>query len=382
MDPGSGRRRDRYSSCGALCALLALALTLAGCSEPQPVRLGFVGGLSGRVADLGIAGRNGVILAVEDWNGRGGINGRPIELLIRDDRQDAEVARAAFRELVAGGVEVVIGHMTSSMSVATVPIANERGVLMVSPTTTTDTLAGIDDQFLRVISPTRGYAAKNARYQAEILKRRRVAAIYDLRNEAYTKSWFDNFRAEFEALGGEVSEPLTFASGPEVDFYALAQRLLEAAPEAVLILANSVDAALLCQQIRKLDPQVGISLSEWAATERLVELGGTAVEGVLIAQFFDRASNDPRYLDFRSRFVQRFSQEPGFAGVAGYDAAQVVLSARAQTDGAGGLKQRILAIGEFSGVQGPLRIDRFGDADRRTYLTTVRNGNFTVIEER
>ena len=61
-----------------------LALLVA-CQKPEPIRIGFVGGLSGRVADLGGAGRNGVQLALEQRNAAGGINGRSVELVVRDD---------------------------------------------------------------------------------------------------------------------------------------------------------------------------------------------------------------------------------------------------------------------------------------------------------
>ena len=74
--------------------ILSVALVTA-CSDPEPVKLGFIGGTSGRVADLGIAGRNGFLLAVEEQNAKGGINGRPIEIYFRDDQQNASLASDA-----------------------------------------------------------------------------------------------------------------------------------------------------------------------------------------------------------------------------------------------------------------------------------------------
>lgn len=62
----------------------ACALLLAGCSDPQPIRIGLIAGLSDRGSDFGESVRNGVILAVEEQNAAGGINGRPIELIVRD----------------------------------------------------------------------------------------------------------------------------------------------------------------------------------------------------------------------------------------------------------------------------------------------------------
>ena len=70
-------------------------LALAACAPPEPLRLGFVGGLSGRVADLGIEGRNGAMLAVEQRNKLGGVNGRQVELVVEDDQQNVDAARMA-----------------------------------------------------------------------------------------------------------------------------------------------------------------------------------------------------------------------------------------------------------------------------------------------
>ena len=94
-------------------------------------------------------------------------------------------------------------------------------------------------------------------------------------------------------------------------------------------MCNAVDAALLCQQVRKLDPRVTISVSEWGSTERFIELGGAAVEGVYFAQFLDHGNTSPRYRHFLTSYRARFGQDPGFSGVAGYDAANVLLDALA-----------------------------------------------------
>lgn len=364
----------------AFGALLALALLAGhGCSEPEPVRIGFLGGLSGRVADLGVAGRNGALLAVEKRNAAGGIGGRPVQLVVRDDRQEPEAARQALAELLSERVEAIVGPMTSAMAVAVLPQANEKGLLLVSPTVTTNELTGKDDSLLRVIAPTRDYATKSARHAREQLKRTRVAVAYDLRNKSYAESWYQDFRQSFESDGGTVVAVRTFESSAEVHFSALARELLDARPDLVLLVANSLDTALICQQIRKLDLEIPIAASEWGATERLVELGGSAVEGITIAQFIDRASTKPEYVAFRQDYLQRFGHEPGFAGVAAYDAATVLLEGLARRQGRQSLKDAILTGGTFPGLQDPVKLDRFGDGTRRTFMTTVRNGQFVAL---
>ena len=359
--------------------ILVLSGSLACCSPNEPVKVGFVGGVSGRVADLGIAGRNGALLAVEMRNEAGGVNGRTVELLVEDDQQDVDQARAAVQRLIDQKVEAIVGPMTSMVAMATVPLVNQAQVVMVSPTVSTQELSHIDDYFFRVISSTAEYAHKSADYHASQQGIRRVAVAYDMRNEAYSESWLKAYRKGFAAHGGEVVLAEYYYSGDDVNFAALAEKLLRVKPDAVLVIANSLDTAMLAQQVRKRDQHVHIATSEWAATERLSELGGSAVEGMMIAQFMDRESNNPNYLAFRQAYIDRFSMEPGFGGVTAFDAMNVVLTALAGKDKNQTLKQAILSKGTFIGVQSEILFDKMGDAKRETYMTTIHNGHFLRV---
>ena len=362
-------------------AIIGLGIAvLLGCEPPEPIRIGFVGGTSGRVADLGIAGRDAVLLAVELRNQSGGVAGRKVKLLIKDDQQNPEVARRAVRDLIEQGVVAIIGPMTSAMAIAVVPIANEAKVLLMSPTATTDDLTGLDDYFFRLNTSARDNASRIARYHVGQNATRRLAATYDLRNKSYTENWLDSFRATYVQGGGEVVKVIGFESGGETTFLQLAQDLLAAPVDGVLIVANSVDTALLCQQIRKLGSRVPIISSEWAATERLVELGGKAVEGVIMAQNFDRNSTAPRYRAFYQAYRDRFHREPGFGGVIAFDAANVVLDALAQRREGRSVKETVLAARRFEGVEEPMLFNEFGEVKRRLFITVVRDGQFMVVE--
>ena len=364
----------------ARLTVLTMALLQTACSKQEPIRIGFVAGLSGKAADLGVAGRNGAQLAIEQRNAAGGINGRQIELVAKDDEQNPETAKRVVGELIGQGIELIIGPMTSSMAMAMLPQINGGETILLSPTVTTAELTGKDDNFLRVISDTSAYSAKSARFQFERLGTRTVAAIYDSNNRAYTESWLNGFRNAFEKLGGRVVLAKPFASSGSTVFLPLAQELIAARADAILIISSSVDSASLCQQLRRLKPEVRIAMSEWASTERFVELAGAAAEGVVVAQFLDRNDGSPRYRNFETAYVNRFRQPPGFAGVAGYDAAQVALEAYGARNGKGSLKQAIIARQQFQGTQQVLRIDRFGDADRKTFITNISKGKYVTVE--
>ena len=173
----------------------------------------------------------------------GGIDGQPAELLVHDDEQNDAVARGRMAELFDAGVRLIVGPMTSSVAVAVVPLANQRGIPMVSPTSTTHELSGRDDAFFRVVPD----APTGAAQEAEHLVRqgtRRLATVVDLNNRAFSESWAKAAVRRLGELGGQTALELTFASQPGVAYAELAQRAASSGADTVLLVTNAADAAV------------------------------------------------------------------------------------------------------------------------------------------
>ena len=365
---------------GRILLFLMVALGIAGCADESPLRVGFLGGLSGRASDLGEAGRNGALLAVEQRNAAGGVNDRPVELVVRDDRQDDATALKMIEELIALPVEAMIGPMTSSITATVLPVANREGLNMVSPTATFIDLVGKDDQLIRINGTTRDYAHAYADYYFNNTDLRRVALTYDIGNRAFSESWRKEFTAAFTRLGGEVTIAVPFQSGPDAGFSDIVKQLLETDPDVLFFISGAVDTVRLTQQARRLAPEVPLIAAEWSATERLFELGGRDVEGLMLAQTYNRDSQSESYLAFRSAYLARFGQQPGFASVNGYDAANIVMDVLAAGGSGERFKNTLFELNPFDGVQRVIEFDRFGDTESPAYFTVVRQGKFVLVE--
>lgn len=355
--------------------VLPMLAMLAACGDPAPIRIGFIGGLSGRSADTGEASRNAVQLAVDDANRSGGIAGRRVELLVRDDADDPATAAQAVRDLSAAGVAAIIGPNNSSIAAGMLPVLNELKVVTISPTVSSLAFAGLDDHLFRINWTTRDNARVYARHYID-RGIRRIAAATDANNAVFSESWLQEFRAAYEPEGGGIVAHERFDANSARGYSQTVAALLDSNPEALLLVANSVDAAQLAHQIRKSDRDVLLIAAEWAASERLLILGGKAIEGLELVQSYDRTDGSDGYRRFREAYTANFQQEPGFSSVAAHDAATVLFRALALKDSRGSLKATLLGLDATPGLQQAILFDRHGDAQRQAFFVTVRAGRF------
>lgn len=363
----------------AAATVVLLGLSLSACRPaPEPLHIGFIGGLTGRVVDLGEAGRNGVMLAVEDINAAGGVGGRPVTVSYVDDAQDPATAKAAVRKLVEEKARLLIGPMTSAMAEALLPEIESAGLVTLSPTATASSLAGKDDMLLRVAPSVQSYTMQQARLDHG-QGARRVAIVYDLGNRAFSTDWAKQYGAAMKQLGAEVVAEQSFNAADEATQGAALQALRGSAPDSLMIVASAVDTVRLIQLARQMGMNQRVSASSWAGTEVLIQLGGRAVEGMATAQLFDRDSPQPRYQAFAQRYRERFKQEAGFASVGAYDAALAGLQGLAKAPAGGAaLKKALIDGGPYPGLQEEWRFDATGDTQRQVRIAVVRDGKFVV----
>lgn len=353
-------------------------LLISACGPPEPIRIGLVGTLSGRYADFYTASRNGAQLAVDARNQAGGLNGRPIELLMLDTRQDTADGLQAIDELLRAKVSAIVAATHSGMAVAIAPRISEARVLTVGMATSTQ-LSGRDDYFYRVVASTDVYARFMAGQNHDNQSRRRTAIVYDRANRDYAEVYARHYEERFVALGGKVVARVDLDSTRERNYPELVRALLKGKPDNVLLVCGSIDAALIAQTVRQRDRTVQLSGTEFAASGRLLELGGAATEGMLIEQSSDRFDESRRYLEFRISYRDRFGVEPGASAIFGYDAAQVVLGALERDPGASDLKAALASLGPIPGLQEDIVFDQYGDVERKLHLFVVRNGELVSL---
>lgn len=348
----------------------------------KPIIIGFAAQLTGGQAELGIQERNGVQLAIEKTNDSGGIAGRKIELIIRDDLGTPERAQLVDGELIKEGAIAIIGHATSAQTMAGLIVTNNAKVLMIGPTVSTPELSGLDDYFFRVYPSFKESSEALAKYIYKRSGITRMAVIYDTDNLAYCKTYSKIFGEKFQSLGGNITGEVSFSSTKQPDFSPLLLKLREAKAEGLLIIASDMDTALIAQRARFMGWQVPLFTSSWAPTENLIVNGGQAVEEIKFEQAYALINQLPSFMDFQTRYQARFGNEPSFGSALAYDAAMVLSVALEKTGGKPeGLKKALLETQDSQGIMGTFSFNRFGDVERPFYLSSIRNGKFINLEK-
>jgi branched-chain amino acid transport system substrate-binding protein len=360
-----------------LVCFAAVIILAAGCNKP-PFRIGFVGGLTGKMSDLGISGRNSLQLAVSEINAGGGINGRPAELIVRNNENDPKQAEEAVRELIDSGVDVIVGHMVSSMSIPTVPIINEHHIVMISPTTSTPELSGKDDYFFRVMPENTVEMKALVDFAVSDLRVQTISSVIDLSNEGYSVPSWDYFKNYFISRGGQIITEQEYNAKTAIDYGNIIRKVDTGSLDGLVLISNAFDTAMFCQQLTKQEINVKILSCGWAMTEDLLQYGGEAVEGLFFAAVPEPAVSANNWRRFKEEYREHYGEEPDFAAINAYDAVMVVRQAYEQKQKKESLKDAITRIGTFDGLQYAVRIDEFGDAMKDYHILTIQNGSFVA----
>lgn len=348
--------------------------------DRPPIQIGLVTTLTGPASAAGIYTRNGALLAIEQANERGGIQGRQVEALVRDDRADPDEALRVDTELIERGVVAFLGHYLSSVSTEVVPLMNEHNMLMLSLGAATGDLYGLDDSFVRITLPNNIRTPIAARDTYGRLGVRKVAVVCDLHNAAYTRSVFDIYRAEFERLGGEIATAVMFNSQEEFDASGIAEQLVEGGAEGIFLITDALHGAMLCQHVRQRSASIRIAACAWAAcVPDFISTGGRAVEGVTTVVESDDASTHPPYVAFREAYQARFGQQPSQHARDAYETTNILLKTLEKTQVPERLKEVLLKQGSFDGIFGTIGVDRYGEPIRPVHIMEIREGRMDLI---
>lgn len=349
---------------------------LAGCNkETKPIKIGVLGTMSGINSDLSVSGRRGVELAIDEFNKSSGLGESKFELVVKDDKNDPLIALKAEKEFISENISVVIGPYTSGMIVNSMSYLKDKNILILAPTVSADSLSGVDDNFIRFISNT----SLQATVIADMAKKnndKTFAVLYDLENKGFSDALYNNFKKLLELNNGKIILTKTFSSSSNVNYSSLAKDVLDSNADSLFIISNSKDNAEISQNIRKLGSKVHIYAPLWSNTTDLIRTGGKAVEGMFIVGAIDLEDKSTKFVKFKDDYIDKYGENPTFSSMYSYETTYALLMAIKISPNLLPLtiKDNIIKIKNFEGLQGSYSINKFGDSTRKYLIFKIENG--------
>ncbi len=353
-----------------------VVLLTAGCQKKDAgIRIGVAGPMTGDQAKMGTDFRNGVTLAVEEWNSRGGVLGKKIELVIGDDQHDPKQAVSVANKLVNDGVVGVIGHFNSSCSIPASDVYNRAGIPMITPGSTNPQ---ITERGYRGVFRVCGRDDQQGRVGAEFvinqLKLKRVAIIHD--KTTYGQGLADEFK-KFVSGKTQVVYYGGIIQGDK-DFKTVLTAIREMKPELIYFGGIYTEGGLLVKQARELGMTVPFMSGDGTIDPKFIEIAGAGpAEGTYLT-----FSPDPKNMPEAKAFINNYERKFGEIGpysIYAYDAANILITAIRDAGSVDGKSlEEKLHTTEFSGAVGGIKFDEKGDVTASPYVVWVtRNGKFS-----
>ncbi len=354
----------------------------ADVGNTNALKIGAVLALTGSESRFGEGTRRGIELAIEEVNAKGGIQGRNVQLFLKDSRGSVEGAKKSIQELIESHhVMAVLGSVASSRSLAMAPIAQAHQTPLISPSSTHPKVTQVGDYIFRVcfIDPFQG--AVMARFVKDVLKKKRVAILKNQTNE-YSVSLAEYFKEKFVELGGEITTVQSYRSG-SVDFSKSLNRIRKSKPELIYLPGYYSEIGLVVGQARKMNIDLPFAGSDgWDATD-FFQSQKDILEGSYYTGHYWPHTGDSRLRTFVKKFKNRFRVVPDALAALGYDATRVLLESLKKVPNLDRtvLKNTIAKTKDFPGVTGSITLDENRDAIKPALVFQVSNGERKYLQQ-
>jgi branched-chain amino acid transport system substrate-binding protein len=299
-------------------------------SDAIPIGIAFA--QTSNVALLGQEGTDGVKIAEKYFNGKGGINGKPIKLLFQDTGGDEVGAINAFQTLINKDKVVgIIGPTLSQQAFSTDPIAERNQVPVIGSSNTAKGIPEIGDYVARVsasVAVVAPYAVKAALKQNPQLKK---VAVFYAQNDAFNKSETEIFQNAVKNLKLDLVTVQNFQT-TDTDFQAQASNAINLKPDLVIISGLAVDGGNLVKQLRELGYKGIIIGGNGFNTSHIFAVCRALCDGVIVAQAYSPEYPNEINQAFRQAYVKQYHKDPSQVSAQSFAALQVYVEALQSLD--------------------------------------------------
>jgi branched-chain amino acid transport system substrate-binding protein len=359
------------------------AVMMASAIAHAEIKLGVAGPITGPNAAFGAQLVNGVQQAVEDINAKGGILGQKVVVVTGDDVSDPKQGVSVANKFIGDGVQLVVGHFNSGVTIPASEVYQENGAIVISPSATNPKLTergmwnvfrtcGRDDQQGKLWAE---YAKKN-------LAGKKIAVVHD--KTTYGQGLADAAKGFMNADG--IKEVLyEGVNTGEKDFSALVSKIKASGADVVMWGGLHTEGGLIVRQMRDQGLKTVMMSGDGITSDEFATIGGDGVIGTLMS-----FGPDPRNNPAAKAVVDEFRAkkfEPEAYTLYSYAAVQILAQAAEQAKAMDTKKiAEVMNSGKpFKTALGDISFDKKGDRTSLDYVMYVwkkdDKGKITYVQQ-
>lgn len=344
-----------------------------------PIVIGHYASMTGAQATFGISTDNAIKLAIKERNAAGGVRGRQVKLVTLDDAgKQTEAATAVTRLINDHDAVAVLGEVASSLSMVGGKVAQDKGVPMISPSSTNPDVTDIGDYVFRVcfLDDFQGWV--DAKFATENLKAKKAAILYD-QAQAYSSGLADYFEKAFKEMGGTIVTRQAYTGG-NLEISSQLQSIRSASPDVVFVPGYYSDVGTILRKAREAGIKAPFLGGDGWDSEELPKIAGDAVNGNYFSNHYAPEEDRPEVKNFVEKYKKEFGKTPDGLAALGYDAALVLFEAMEKAPSLSGkdLRDALANIKDFTGVTGTFTIDENRNAKKSAVVVEYKAGKQTM----
>ena len=391
---GEDKMKKRWTILGGLAIAMSIALTGCGggekakpAAQTNEIKIGGNVEMTGGVANYGNQALSGMKLAFKQVNASGGVLGKKINLILADNKSEpAEAANATTKLITQDKVSIVMGPIVSSNVLATVKIAEDNKVVVMTPTGTNEKIT-VDNGKVHpfafracFIDPFQGRVMAN--YATKSLKVK-TAVIYIDSSSDYSKGVAAAFEETFVKNGGKIVGKEAFLQKDQ-DFKATLTKIKALNADIVFIPAYYEEVGKIVKQARELGINQPLLGTDGWDNPKVVEIAGAAaLNNTFFSNHYSSQDSDPNVRKFIEAYKAEYKEEPSSMAALGYDAAMIVVDAikRANTTDAAKVKEAMEQTKNLQVSTGIVTMDSNHNPIKSAVVIEMKDGKQTFKEK-
>jgi branched-chain amino acid transport system substrate-binding protein len=298
----------------------------------QPIPIGLAIATTSNVALLGEEEKNGGLLAEKFFNDRGGVNGRPIKVVLQDTGGDEQGAINAYQSLISKDKVVgIVGPTLSQQAFAADPTADKAKVPVIGPSNTAKGIAQIGPFVTRVSAPVAIVAPNAVKQALKLDPNIKKVAVFYAQNDAFSVSETDTFQSTAKDLKLDVTTVQKFQT-TDTDFQTQVTNALATKPDLAIVSGLAADGGNLVKQLRELGFKGIIIGGNGLNTANIYPVCKAQCDGVLVAQAYSPALKSDINTAFKQVYTDQFKKDPPQFAAQTFTGIQVFVDALKSLD--------------------------------------------------